>query len=85
LVADGGPGGKKGCEEIMATTYTLNEAVGRAIERARQDVDSYCVFRNRERDCIVRHAWATPPRGDFERVCTASCSDTTSTVVVRFS
>jgi hypothetical protein len=67
----------------MATTYTQNEALGRAVERARQDSDAYCVYCNRQGDYIVRNAAAAPPR-EFNRLLTASYSDG-STIVIRFN
>ena len=56
----------------MSTVYTKHHAIGRAVERAMKDADTYCVYQHDsgEPDYIIKAASVPVPRG-FKRVFTA--------------
>lgn len=55
----------------MATVYTKHQAIGRAVERAMQDADSFCVYqhKNYPDEYIVQTRASSSPR-NFKRIFT---------------
>lgn len=55
-----------------AIVYTKHQAIGRAVERAMQDADSFCVYQHRDypSEYIVKTRASSPPR-NFKRIFTA--------------
>lgn len=68
----------------MSTVYTKAHAIGRAVERAYADCDSYTVYQHRsgDNDFIVKNSAAALGTSDFRKVFTARCVDPSIAVLV---
>jgi hypothetical protein len=68
----------------MSTVYTKNHAIGRAVERAFQDIgECYIVYQHRsgDNDFIVKNNVASIGN-DFKKVFSARCVDPSIAVLV---